>query len=424
MLDLFTEISRSIRRNKLRTALTGFAVAWGIFMLMVLLGASTGINNATNASMGDMPTNTMEIWPGFTSMPYDGLKEGRPIRLKAADLDILEEPSFSKYIDDVSTTLSTSGLSLVYDNKKLSDEVEGVYPLTKSMWMIRLSAGRFLNETDLKERRKVVVLSEKSVKHFMDSDEPDYESFIGERIKIGNLSFVVIGIYASRENSWGQSAYIPFTTLRETFKKGTDDIESLSFTFHGLKTEEDNEAFQERLQAAINLRHRANPTDQRTLWMENAYTRNIQIKKSTAVLQIAFWIIGLFTLVSGVVGVSNIMLISVKERTHEFGIRKAIGARPGSVVKLIIAESVSITTAFGSIGMVLGMLACELMGWYFANNKLSVMGMNVTPILDPSVSVDMALEATLVLIIAGTIAGLAPAVKAAMVRPIEALRAE
>jgi putative ABC transport system permease protein len=197
-----------------------------------------------------------------------------------------------------------------------------------------------------------------------------------------------------------------------------------TFTFHGLDTEEAHEEFEASYRAAINMRHHASPTDKGAIWINNHFTQNLQLNKARRVLNIALWIIGLFTLLGGIVGVSNIMLITVKERTHEFGIRKAIGASPLSITKLIMAESVTITAFFGYVGMIAGLAACELLDKTLGQQTMDVMGEQIAVLINPTVGIDVAVEATILLIIAGSIAGLAPALKAARVRPIEALRAE
>jgi putative ABC transport system permease protein len=198
----------------------------------------------------------------------------------------------------------------------------------------------------------------------------------------------------------------------------------LSFTFHGLDTEEENEAFEKDYKRVLNNYHGAAPDDERAIWISNSFTMDMQMNKGRHVLEVFLWIIGLFTLLSGIVGVSNIMLITVKERTHEFGIRKAIGAGPWSVMKLIIAESISITAFFGYVGMVLGMVACRVLDATVGSKPVEILGETINIMKNPSVGLDVALEATLLLIVAGTLAGLIPASKAARVKPIEALRAE
>jgi putative ABC transport system permease protein len=246
---------------------------------------------------------------------------------------------------------------------------------------------------------------------------------VGRYVKVGNLMYQVVGVYKSREDSMWEEIYVPFTTLRTIYQKG-DVLENIVFTFHGLESEQENIEFQKRYQAAILTRHRAHPEDRAALWVWNRYTQNLQMEKATGILRTALWIIGLFTLLSGIVGVSNIMLITVKERTREFGVRKAIGANPWQITKLILAESVTITAFFGYVGMILGLLACEVLDKTVGQSSMELLGESVQMLKDPFVGVDVALEATLLLIVAGTVAGLFPAIKAARVRPIEALRAE
>ena len=422
MRDLIQEIGESLKRNKLRTALTGFSVAWGIFMIIVLLGAGNGLMNAFLHNGDDVLVNTMEINGWFTSKPYDGLKSGRYIRLTEKDKAITESALFSENIDHVSASLSQSGMKVNYGKRNLDGHLRGIYPEYEEMNKIEIVAGRLLNPSDIDASKKVVLLAMSHVKNLLDGGT-DYEGMVGRYIKIGNLMYRVVGVYKSREDSMWEDIYLPFTTLRTIYRKG-DDLESIQFTFHGLKTEADNKAFEDRYRAAINTRHRADPTDVACLWIWNRYTQNLQMEQATRILRTALWIIGLFTLLSGIVGVSNIMLITVKERTHEFGIRKAIGANPWQINKLIIAESVTITALFGYIGMILGLVACEILNATVGASSMEIMGESIQMLKDPFVGVDVALEATLLLIVAGTIAGLFPAIKAAKVRPIEALRAE
>ena len=443
MKDLFTEIWESVRRNKLRTCLTGFAVSWGIFMLIVLLGAGNGLMNAFMRGGEGISTNMMEVYAGRTSKPYDGLKEGRRIELDDKDVELTLGPEFSDHVDKVVATVSTSAL-ISYGKKYVSGTIEGNYPDGASMNSIEILYGRFINEKDIADRRKVVVLPQSMVENLLgegskdtgarfftdkamnasgDNSGFDVKSMLGKYIKIGSLAWKVVGISKSDRSRNDNLFYAPFTTVKTVYGKGKA-IDDLYFTFHGLDSEAANEAFEKEYRAAVNLRHRAAPDDERAIWIWNRFTQNLQMNKGTKILNIALWIIGLFTLLGGIVGVSNIMLITVKERTHEFGIRKAIGASPWNITKLILAESVSITAVFGYLGMFLGMLACQLLDKTVGQSTVSLMEDQVSMLVNPSVGLDVALEATLVLIVAGTIAGFFPARKASMVRPIEALRAE
>ncbi len=422
MRDLFVEILESLRRNKLRTALTGFSVAWGIFMIIVLLGAGNGLMNAFLHQSGDVLVNTMEINGWFTTMPYDGLKSGRYIRLEQKDVALTESARFSENVDRVTASLTQSGMKVGLGKRTMDGHLRGIYPEYEQMNKVEIVAGRPLNPRDISGSKKVALLAMSHVKNLLDG-KTDYEGMVGRYIKVGNLMYRVVGVYKSREDSMWEDIYVPFPTLRTIYRKG-DALDNIIFTFHGLDTEQENVEFQLRYQSAILSRHRANPEDRAAIWVWNRFTQNLQMEKATGILRTALWIIGLFTLLSGIVGVSNIMLITVKERTREFGIRKAIGAGPWQIMKLIVAESVSITAVFGYVGMILGLVACEILDKTVGQSSVEIMGESIRMLKDPFVGVDVALEATLLLIVAGTVAGLFPAVKAARVRPIEALRAE
>ena len=416
MRDLLSEVLESIRRNKLRTALAGLSVSWGIFMLIVLIGAGNGVTNAFDKQGGDFLSNTMEIGGGWTTKSYDGLGSGRRIKLQERDVALTGAKDFSDIIDDVTATVSKSDLTLSVGKNSVQPRLVGVYPAHAQMNKVDMVAGRFINEKDISELRKVVVLSSDDIYTLFDTHDP--EAALGRNVKIGNLSFKVAGVFEADRMGWGSEEYLPFTTLKQAWGLG-DEIGNITFTFHGLEDEQANEDFEDRYRAAINALHRAAPDDKGSVWIWNRFTQDLQMNKADRLLEIALWVIGLFTLVSGIVGISNIMLITVKERTHEFGIRKALGATPWKIVKLIIAEAVGITATFGYIGMFLGMLGCEWLGHNVEST--SVMGENIAIMLNPGIGLDTALEATLLLVIAGTLAGLSPALKAAKVKPIEAL---
>lgn len=419
MRELIKEIWSTSKRNKLRTSLTGFAVAWGIFMLIFLLGAGNGLINAQLQQSTRFLANSMRVFPGETSKAYKGLKEGRSITLNDKDI-LISNKTYGQYVDDVGGRLEQYNVNINYgDNYVASQSLVGVAPTHPKIDKTELIAGRFINEIDMKEQRKNVVLSRSQAKEL----SKDYRSLVGKNVKISNLNFQVVGIYKDDESRNNTEAFIAYSTIKTIYAKG-DDAGSLEFTIKNLKTQEDNEQFEKNYRASINNNHQAAPDDDRTIWLWNRYMDNIQMNQGIAIMQTALWIVGLFTLLSGIVGVSNIMLITVKERTREFGVRKAIGAKPWSILKLIITESIIITSFFGYIGMVCGVAANEIMDATIGHTTVDTGLFKAAMFVNPTVGIGTCIGATITIVIAGTIAGLIPAIKAARIRPIEALRAE
>lgn len=419
MRELIKEIWSTSKRNKLRTSLTGFAVAWGIFMLIFLLGAGNGLINAQLQQSTRFLANSMRVFPGETSKAYKGLKEGRSITLNDRDI-LISNKTYGQYVDDVGGRLEQYNVNINYgDNYVASQSLVGVAPTHPKIDKTELIAGRFINEIDMKEQRKNVVLSRSQTKELC----KDYRSLVGKNVKISNLNFQVVGIYKDDESRNNTEAFIAYSTIKTIYAKG-DDAGSLEFTIKNLKTREDNKQFEKNYRASINNNHQAAPDDERTIWLWNRYMDNIQMNQGIAIMQTALWIVGLFTLLSGIVGVSNIMLITVKERTREFGVRKAIGAKPWSILKLIITESIIITSFFGYIGMVCGVAANEIMDATIGHTTVDTGLFKAAMFVNPTVGIGTCIGATITIVIAGTIAGLIPAIKAARIRPIEALRAE
>ena len=417
--SLLSEVWSTSKRNKLRTSLTGFAVAWGIFMLIFLLGAGNGLINAQLQQSTRFLANSMRVFPGETSKAYKGLKEGRSITLNDKDI-LISNKTYGQYVDDVGGRLEQYNVNINYgDNYVASQSLVGVAPTHPKIDKTELIAGRFINEIDMKDQRKNVVLSRSQAKELC----KDYRSLVGKNVKISNLNFQVVGIYKDDESRNNTDAFIAYSTIKTIYAKG-DDAGSLEFTIKNLKTKEDNKQFEKNYRASINNNHQAAPDDDRTIWLWNRYMDNIQMNQGIAIMQTALWIVGLFTLLSGIVGVSNIMLITVKERTREFGVRKAIGAKPWSILKLIITESIIITSFFGYIGMVCGVAANEIMDATIGHTTVDTGLFKAAMFVNPTVGLGTCIGATITIVIAGTIAGLIPAIKAARIRPIEALRAE
>lgn len=419
MIELLKEIWTTAKRNKLRTTLTGFAVAWGIFMLIFLLGAGNGLINAQMGQMNRFLTNSMMVFGGETSKPYNGLKEGRRIALNQKDMSTTRN-SFSENINEVGGILNQGGITLTNGKNYIAAQtLSGVYPNSKVINKHEMLRGRFVNEIDIRDRRKILVISKDQAKEL----DRNYLNLVGKNIKVGNMVFQIVGIYKGSENDQNNTAYSAFTTISTIYGRG-DKADRIEFAFSGLETQEQNDAFEVQYRSRLNANHDAAPDDENSVWLWNRYTQNMQMNMGIGIIRTALWIVGLFTLLSGIVGVSNIMLITVKERTREFGIRKALGATPWSILRLIIVESVIITTIFGYIGMLCGVLANEYMNATIGQTQVDTGLFQATMFLNPTVGIDVCIQATMVMIIAGTLAGLIPARKAAKVRPIEALNAK
>ncbi len=418
MIDSIHEIIGTIRRNKLRTALTGFAVAWGIFMLIVLLGAGNGLLNAFNQQSGDTDLNTMQISPGWTSKPFRGLKEGRRIKLTEKELEVTR--TMKEHVTSASAILKQSEVSISHGQEHTSTQLEGVMPDYPQTNGVSMKSGRFINQPDMDGLRKVIVLHEKTAEILFDSEK---EEVIGQYVNASGIAYQVVGIYTTAQTEFNPSAYLPFNTLRLIYQKG-DGVNNIVFRTKDIDDMESINAFETVYRTAIGQIKQFDAKDRNAIWIWSRFKQYLQQQTATNVLTTSIWVIGIFTLLSGIVGVSNIMLITVKERTREFGIRKALGAKPYSILSLIIAESITITTFFGYIGMLAGILVTEYMNQIAGEQVLDLGVGSATVFVNPTVDMHIAIQATLTLIIAGTLAGFFPARKAVMIRPIEALKAD
>ena len=416
MIDFIQEIYGTIKRNKLRTALTGFAVAWGIFMLIVLLGAGNGLLNAFEQQSGNMAMNSFQIWPGQTSMPYQGLKEGRNIKLTEKELDLTRQ--MTEHVTHASAILQQGGVNLSYKQDHLSIQLTGVMPNYPETNGLQLKEGRFINQSDMKGKRKVIVVHEKTAEMLLGQEKPQA---IGKYILASGIAYQIVGIYTTPMEEFSPTAYLPYTTLQLIYNKG-DGVGSLVFLTKDINDLPASETFEKEYRTAISKVKQFDAEDRSAIWVSNRFKQFLQQQTASDLLRTSIWVIGIFTLLSGIVGVSNIMLITVKERTHEFGIRKALGAKPHSILTLIIAESVTITTLFGYIGMIAGIAVTEYMNKVAGEQVMDIGVASATVFVNPTVDLHIAIQATLTLIIAGTLAGFFPARKAVMIRPIEALR--
>ena len=416
MYSLLTEIWSTTRRNQLRTALTGFAVAWGIFMLIFLLGAGNGLLNANRQEMDRRLANSMVAGGGITAKEYKGLKEGRAITLNDVDIDETRT-GFPQHVETVGAEVEVNGETFSRGSNYVAGSICGVYPNEMDINKKELLCGRFVDPLDLQEQRKTLVLSESMAKE-LTAGHP--ETLVGQSVRVGHIPFLVVGIYKDNQSEMNNKGYSAFTTVRTMYGRG-NKTDNIVFSFRGLDTKEANEAFERHYRRRLNAHHNVAPDDEQAVWIWNRFTQALQMQQGVTVIHTALWVIGIFTLLSGIVGVSNIMLITVRERTREFGIRKAIGATPWSILRLIILESVVITTLFGYIGMLLGIAANLYMDAKAGDMQMDAGVFKMSVFVNPTVGFDVCLEATLLIVVAGTLAGLIPARKAARVRPIEAL---
>ena len=420
MRELFHEIGSTLRQNKLRTALTGLAVSWGIFLLITLLGAGNGLMNSLRGNMDQYVSQSISVEGWRTSKPYAGYKENRRIQLDQRDLDYTNGTQWEGTIGNVISATASSSVKLMLEGRYADGWMQGQMPFQQEQDKLQMAAGRFLNDQDIREQRKVMVVS---MAHANILSPGNPKALIGRWINAGQIAFRVVGIYHTNEQDFRRSCPIPYSTYKKIYDR-SDKVETITFTVDGLNSLEEHEAFQEEYVGTLRRMHDVAPDDKRGIWVMNGYTENLQMNEAAGMLSTALWILGMLTLISGIVGVSNIMLITVKERTREFGIRKAIGAKPGNILSLIITESVVITALFGYLGMLMGMLACQLLDKTVGQRGVNIGFETIHMMVNPSVDVNTALNATLLLIVAGTFAGMVPAWKAARVKPIEALRAE
>lgn len=416
---MFKEILDSLMRNKLRTALTGLSVSVGIFLLIFLLGAGNGLIHALEANSGQMALDVLNVWPGQTSMPYDGLEKGRGIRFDNRDIGRMRTAGGGM------VTASTGGLSqgsvtLSRGEKAVSLTLGGYYPEKRDIGKVSLVAGRYLNDMDLRERRKVVVVGQKTAEELCGSAA----RAIGSVLEADGTAFRVVGVYADKGQGGWTEAHVPFTTLQTIYRRGID-VEQLNLRTVGADTEPTDSLLQARLRHVLAVPHRFSPDDPEAVWMYNRATGAKENARAMGYLRTFLWVIGLLTLLSGVVGISNIMLITVKERTHEFGIRKALGARSWSILRSVMAESVIVTAISGYVGLVAGIAATEVLNLTAGSRTMTVVAdVEIHTFLNPTVDLAIAFQALAVLVAAGLLAGFFPARKAVRIKPVEALNSK
>ena len=417
MIDYFQEIFSTLKKNRLRAIMTGFSVAWGIFMLILLLGAGDGLQNGMENSFNGTSKNALWIWSGRTQKAHDGFKAGRRIKFTDSDLEAIQ----NEYAKDISNSsgrfyLWGQSVDITYKREYGNFSIEGVMPDLKNIQTVEMLDGRYINDLDIKDFRKVTIISNPVKKALFKDEDP-----IGKYLKVGSVPFMVVGVYDQPTNKDEKRLYLPLSTARKVFN-GSNRLGEMAINTSSLSVDE-NKRIEESIRKTLEQRHHVSPDDKQALGIWNTLEHFKQAQGVFSGIKLFVWVIGIMTIMAGIVGVSNIMIILVKERTKEIGIRKAIGATPGSVVRLVLSESVIITALSGFFGLVFGMGALALASNYL--QSMADQGKDIEKaFFNPSADLTVAITALVILIFAGLIAGYIPARKAAAIKPIEALHDE
>ncbi|MDB4242015.1 ABC transporter permease [Polaribacter sp.] len=407
--DTWQEIYGSIRKNKVRTGITIIGVLWGIFLLVVLLGAARGLENSFNKAFGNFATNSVFVWTQSTDTPFKGFQKGRRFRLNMKDIQVLK----SEYADEIKLLAprnQTMNL-IIKDFKSGSFKVSGDFPVLDQIQKKKLIYGRFLNQNDITSSAKVTVISEDIYKQFFEKDEMP----IGQNIKINSINYKVIGVYeaSNTANIDGDTAYIPFSTYKKVYNTA-NNIDWMMITANeGI----DIEQMESDVLLTLKNLHKVHPEDERAFGSFNLGKEIAKFIGFLTGMQFLTWFVGIATLIAGVFAIGNILLITVKERTKEIGIRRALGATPKSIRQQIILESVFLTTVAGMIGIIMGATVLMVIDTLFGQGEDATL-------VNPTVNIPIILAAFTALVVLGTLIGLIPAHMATVVKPIEALRDE
>ncbi|WP_426431557.1 ABC transporter permease [Winogradskyella sp. HB-48] len=411
-LERWQEIFETLRKNKLRTFLTGLSVASGIFILVILLGFSTGISNGVKSQFEQDATNRISVWTGVTTKGYKGLNPGRYVQLKNSSFESVER-KYDNYFEYRSKDYMIWGGTVTYKNETGNYRIRGTLPDNQFIENADIGYGRFVSQLDLDDKKKVAVIGNKMKKDLFKEEDP-----IDKNIQIFGVNFKVVGVFydpgGDREES---QVYIPVTTAQQVFNAG-DNIRNMSFTVKMSDSFDEAVAqstvIAQGIEAQIKELHTVAPDDQSAVRVNNTLEEAQKIYSLIATIQAVFWFVGIGTIIAGIVGVGNIMLIIVKERTKEIGIRKALGALPMSIVGMILQEAVFVTIFAGLFGLIFGLGLLELVGPQIDNDFIKY----------PQVNFNIALTTVFILVIAGAFAGFIPAYRAAKIKPIVALRDE
>ena len=407
--DTWQEIYGSIRKNKVRTSITIIGVLWGIFLLVVLLGAARGMENGFNKLFGNFATNSVFVWTQSTDTPFKGFQEGRRFSLTMNDIEVLKS-EYTEEIKLLAPRNQTNNL-VIKDFKSGNFKVSGDYPILDQIQKKQLLYGRFLNQNDILSIAKVAVISEDMYKQLFEIDEFP----IGQYIKINSISYKVIGVYkpSNTIDFDGDCAYIPFSTFKKVYNTANKVDWMMITAYEGT----DIEQMESDVLLTLKGLHKVHPEDDRAFGSVNLGKEIGKVTGFITGMQFLTWFVGIATLIAGVFAIGNILLITVKERTKEIGIRRALGATPKSIRQQIVLESVFLTTVEGMLGIIFGAFVLFLIDMAFGQGEDAAL-------VNPTVNIPIILIAFATLIVLGTLIGLIPAHMATVVKPIEALREE
>ncbi len=411
-LERWQEIFDTIRKNKLRTFLTGLSVASGIFILVILLAMGQGMQNGVAKEFENDAANRISVWTGVTSVEYKGLNPGRRIEMDNRDYDMAVKRNEDKLVYKSGVYSIWGGLT-TYKNESGSYRIEGVHSDYQFLENETLVVGRYVNQNDLDSYEKVAVIGNQVYLDLFKGKDA-----LGKYVDITGIKFKVVGVYTDPGGEREETRiFIPLTTAQRVFN-AKDKLRSLAFTLKDKRTYKEalvaSEAFSAQLEADLKAAHSISSDDLRAVQVNNSIENTKRFYDLNKMIRWFFWGVGICTIIAGVVGVSNIMLIIVKERTKEIGVRKAIGAQPWSIIGMILHESIFVTAMAGFIGLLLGLFLIQLAGPLIETDFIS----------NPSVDFSVAITTVFILIIAGAVAGFFPAYRAASIKPIEALRDE
>lgn len=416
--DKWTEILHALSKNKLRTFFTAFGVFWGIFMLVIMLGSGQGLNNGVSQGMGDMATNALFMWTQPTTVPYKGFPRGRRYNFRNDDTKALRQnlPELEFIAPRLQVFSAQGDNNVVRGERTAAFTIYGDYPDMNKIDPVNIHAGRFINQIDIQDKRKTIVIGTRVKDEMFDNEEDP----IGDYLRIRGVYFKVVGVFSSKKNDQqaereNQQIFMPFTTLQQTYNMG-EIVGWYSMTSY---KEIPASGALEKAKKLMRERHSISPDDERAVGSFNVETEFKKMENLFAGINGLIWIVGIGTLLAGVIGVSNIMLIVVKERTKEIGIQRALGATPLAIQSQIVLESVFLTALAGYVGLVLGVGILELI-----NYLLIAFEASSDMFTKPEVDFDKAITALVILIISGAFAGLIPARRATQIKPIDALRDE